>query len=116
MLAYFRELNANVRVYPRAGSDAARLAGRGALAIDVAFSHDIVRAMEDGASDLSIVCPSEGVGHEIVAMALLTNAPSPVEATRLSSIKLIDYDFRWAAANREKLLREFAEQVAPAPA
>jgi iron(III) transport system substrate-binding protein len=81
-LGYFGALNENVGLYPRAGSEAARLAGQGDVAVGIAFSHDIVRAIEDGASDLKVVFPSEGTGYEIGAMALVRNAPHPAEAKR----------------------------------
>lgn len=81
-LAYFKALDANIRVYPRAGAEPARLAGRGDVAIGIAFSHDIVRAIDDGAPDLRVVFPGEGTGYEIGAMALIKNAPHPTEAKR----------------------------------
>jgi iron(III) transport system substrate-binding protein len=150
-LAYFGALHENIRQYPRAGSEPARLAARGEVAVGIAFSHDIVRAIKEGAADVRVEYPSEGTGYEIGAMALIKNAPNPVEAklfmdwalreraqemgplfsayqvptnpdakvpqesVRLASIKLIDYDFRWAAEDRETLLRSFAQQIARPP-
>jgi iron(III) transport system substrate-binding protein len=75
-------LHANVRQYSRAGAAPARLAGHGDVAIGIAFSHDIVAAIEDGDSDLTIVFPSEGTGYEIGAMALVRNAPNPAAGQR----------------------------------
>jgi iron(III) transport system substrate-binding protein len=78
--AYLQALNQNVAQYQRAGANPARIAGRGELPIGIAFAHDIVATIEDGASDLKLVYPSEGTGYEIGGMALVKDAPAPKEA------------------------------------
>lgn len=80
--AYLEALHRNVASYPRAGAESARMAGRGDVAIGVAFSHDIVATIEDGYEDLMLVFPGEGTGYEIGAMALIKNAPEPALAKR----------------------------------
>jgi iron(III) transport system substrate-binding protein len=148
---YLTALSRNVARWERNGSAPARIAGRGEVAIGVAFSHDIVDA-EQISPDLRLVFPSEGTGYEIGGMALITDAPDPVEgkrymdwaisqkaqelgpsfrayqiptnpdarvspfAVRLSSIKTIDYDFRWTGNRREDLVQRFVATVSPAPA
>ncbi|MDQ3810468.1 MAG: ABC transporter substrate-binding protein [Chloroflexota bacterium] len=74
--AYARALHDNVAVYTREGATPAKLACK-QVAIGIAFSHDIVRSLQDGCEGVRIVFPSEGTGYEIGAMALLKNAPEP---------------------------------------
>jgi iron(III) transport system substrate-binding protein len=76
--AYLAALDKNVRWYPRAGAAPASLAGRGEVAVGIAFSHDIVAAIQSGYADLKVVFPSEGTGYEIGAMALIKRARDPV--------------------------------------
>jgi iron(III) transport system substrate-binding protein len=80
--AYLDALNKNVRGYEQAGAAAARVAGRGEAAIGIAFAHDIVARIEDGAQALKLVFPSEGTGYEIGATALLKNAPNATAGKR----------------------------------
>lgn len=79
---YLQALSRNVVEYQRAGSAPAFLAGRGEVAIGIAFSHDIVGAKEAGYEPLNVVFPSEGTGYEIGGMALLKNAPEPALGQR----------------------------------
>jgi iron(III) transport system substrate-binding protein len=77
--AYLRALDQNAagRPYERSGSTTPRIVGRGDAAIGIAFSHDIVAAIEDGASDVKVVFPREGTGYEIGGMALVKSGPEP---------------------------------------
>ena len=149
--AYIEALHRNISRYERAGAAPARVAGRGEAAVAIAFSHDILGAIEDGFSTLKVLFPSDGTGYEIGAMALLNNAPNPVagkrfmdwalseraqelgplftayqiptnpdakippQSLRLSSVKTIDYDFRWAGENRQALVERFSTVIAPPP-
>jgi len=60
---------------------------------------------------------AQELGPLFTAYQIPTNpdARVPQKSTRLSSIKLIDYDFVWAAQHRYTLLLEFTQRVAPAP-
>jgi iron(III) transport system substrate-binding protein len=149
--AYLEALHRNVAAYPRAGAEPARMAGRGEVAVGIAFSHDIVATIEDGYEELTVVFPAEGTGYEIGGMALIKNAPEPVlakrfmdwalsrqaqefaplfrayqiptnpdakvpqKSVRLSSVRTINYDFRWSGDNREALIARFSRTIAPLP-
>jgi iron(III) transport system substrate-binding protein len=80
--AYLSALHQNVLSYSRAGAAPARLAGRGEVATGIAFAHDIIAAIEDGAPDVKLVFPIEGTGYEIGGMALVKNGPNPEAGRR----------------------------------
>jgi iron(III) transport system substrate-binding protein len=90
-LEYFGALHPNIREYQRSGAAPTRLAGRGQVAIGIAFAHDIVAAMEDGESDLEVVFPSEGTGYETGAMALVKNGPDQSAAKRFMDWALSEH-------------------------
>jgi iron(III) transport system substrate-binding protein len=79
---YFRAVHENAWGYERSGSAPVRIVGQGEAAIGVAFSHDIVAAIESGYTDLRVVYPAEGTGYEIGGMALLRGAPDPEAGKR----------------------------------
>ena len=81
-LAYFRALSANIKEFEQSGSAPARLAGRGTVAIAIAFAHDIIAANDDGAKGLNVIFPSEGTGYEIGGMAMIKSAPYQEQARR----------------------------------
>jgi iron(III) transport system substrate-binding protein len=72
---YFADLDHNVIFYERAGAAPVRIVGRGEMAIGIAFSHDVVAAIEDGFNELKLIFPSEGTGYEIGGMALIKHGP-----------------------------------------
>jgi iron(III) transport system substrate-binding protein len=78
---YFEALNRNVAQYTRSGADAARVVGRGDVAIGIAFSHDIVDASQIS-PDLRVVFPGDGTGYEIGGMGLIKGAPDSAEGKR----------------------------------
>jgi iron(III) transport system substrate-binding protein len=88
--AYLQALSQNVKAFERAGVTPVELAGRGDVGIAIVFSHDIVAAIEDGASDLKIVFPSEGTGYEVGGMALVRNGPNQAEGRRFMDWALSD--------------------------
>ena len=59
------------------GAAPAEMAGRGEVAVSIVFSHDCVRNIDAGFSDLEVSFPSEGTGYEIGGVALIANAPEP---------------------------------------
>ena len=75
--AYLRLLDANVRSYEQAGDAPVLAAAKGDVPIAIAFSHDIVAAIEEGYQDLQVVFPSEGTGYEIGGVALVKDGPEP---------------------------------------
>jgi len=79
-IAYMQELHPNILQYTSSGAAPAEMAGRGEVAVSVVFSHDCVRNIDAGFSDLEVSFPSEGTGYEIGGVALIANAPEPEAA------------------------------------
>lgn len=77
---YMKKLHSNVLQYTKSGSAPAQMAGRGEIAVSIVFSHDCVKNIEAGFSDLEVGFPTEGTGYEIGGAALVANAPEPVAA------------------------------------
>ncbi len=81
--AYMTELTKQVREYTRSGARPVELVANGAGAVAIAFSHDIVRAIEASEDDaLTLTFPVEGAGYEIGGMAILEGARHLAEAQR----------------------------------
>lgn len=76
-LEYMKQLHNNILQYTKSGSAPAEMAGRGEIAVAIVFSHDCVKNIDAGFSDLSVSFPSEGTGYEIGGVALIANAPQP---------------------------------------
>ena len=76
-MAYMQELHPNILQYTSSGAAPAEMAGRGEVAVSVVFSHDCVRNIDAGFSDLEVSFPDEGTGYEIGGVALIANAPEP---------------------------------------
>jgi iron(III) transport system substrate-binding protein len=76
-MEYMQELHPNILQYTSSGAAPAEMAGRGEVAVSVVFSHDCVRNIDAGFSDLEVSFPSEGTGYEIGGVALIANAPEP---------------------------------------
>ncbi|MHB1131176.1 MAG: ABC transporter substrate-binding protein [Chloroflexota bacterium] len=72
---YLSALHKNVKSYERQGAMPARVAGRGDVAVAIAFAHDIVVTINEGSADLKLVFPTEGTGFEIGAMGLVKDGP-----------------------------------------
>jgi iron(III) transport system substrate-binding protein len=72
-----QDLHQNILQYTTSGAAPAEMAGRGEIAVSVVFSHDCVRNIEAGFSDLETSFPEEGTGYEIGGVALVANAPEP---------------------------------------
>lgn len=79
-IAYMKELHPNILQYTSSGAAPAEMAGRGEVAVSVVFSHDCVRNIDAGFSDLEVSFPEEGTGYEIGGVALIANAPEPEAA------------------------------------
>lgn len=79
-IEYMTELHPNILQYTSSGAAPAEMAGRGEIAVSVVFSHDCVRNIDAGFSDLEVSFPDEGTGYEIGGVALIANAPEPEAA------------------------------------
>jgi iron(III) transport system substrate-binding protein len=76
-IEFAQQVHPNILQYTSSGSAPAEMAGRGEVAVSVVFSHDCVRNIEAGFSDLEVSFPIEGTGYEIGGVALLAGAPEP---------------------------------------
>ena len=76
-IAYVQDLHQNILQYTSSGAAPAEMAGRGEVAVSVVFSHDCVRNIDAGFTDLETTFPEEGTGYEIGGVALIANAPEP---------------------------------------
>jgi iron(III) transport system substrate-binding protein len=76
-IAFMQELHPNILQYTSSGAAPAEMAGRGEIAVSVVFSHDCVRNIEAGFTDLEVSFPEEGTGYEIGGVALVAGAPEP---------------------------------------
>lgn len=77
---YMKELHKNILQYTKSGSAPGAMAGRGEIAVAIIFSHDCIKNIEEGYSDLVVSFPMEGTGYEIGAEALVAGAPHPNNA------------------------------------
>jgi len=76
-IEFAQQVHPNVLQYTSSGAAPAEMAGRGEVAVSVVFSHDCVRNIEAGFSDLEVSFPEEGTGYEIGGVALVAGAPEP---------------------------------------
>ena len=76
-IEYMSALDANVAEYSSSGAAPAEIAGRGEAAVAVVFSHDCVRNVDSGFTDLEVSFAAEGTGYEIGGVALIKDAPAP---------------------------------------
>jgi len=79
-MAYMQQLHPNILQYTTSGSAPGQMAGRGEVAVGIIFSHDCVKNIEGGFSDLVVSFPTDGTGYEIGAVALVANAQYPDNA------------------------------------
>lgn len=76
-IEFAKAVHPNVLQYTSSGAAPAEMAGRGEVAVSVVFSHDCVRNIEAGFTDLEVSFPEEGTGYEIGGVALVAGAPEP---------------------------------------
>ena len=79
-MEYAKALHPNILQYTKSGSASGPMAGRGEIAVSIIFSHDCIKNIEEGYTDLVTVFPADGTGYEIGAEALVANAPHPNNA------------------------------------
>ncbi|MFO1070047.1 MAG: putative 2-aminoethylphosphonate ABC transporter substrate-binding protein [Geminicoccaceae bacterium] len=142
--AYMDALHQNIAAYTHSGSKPCRQAGAGEYAIGLSFEYRANKTKQDGAP-IAIVLPSEGLGWDMEAAAILATTGKadaarklldwavtpaanelyaqsyaivalPGIAKPLANIDadveklLINNDFAWAAANRERILAEWTKR------
>ena len=76
-IEYAQAVHPNILQYTSSGAAPAEMAGRGEVAVSVVFSHDCVRNIDAGFTDLEVSFPEEGTGYEIGGVALVANGPEP---------------------------------------
>jgi iron(III) transport system substrate-binding protein len=79
-MEYMKALHPNILQYTKSGSAPGQMAGRGEIAVGIIFSHDCVRNIESGFTDLVVSFPEEGTGYEIGGVSLVANAEYPDNA------------------------------------
>ena len=76
-------LHKNIARYTHSGSAPCKLAARGEIPIGVSFAYRIVKSKDDGAP-LEVVTPSEGLGWEVEAFAIVKNTDKLDAARKLA--------------------------------
>jgi iron(III) transport system substrate-binding protein len=79
-LEYMKALHPNILQYTTSGSAPGQMAGRGEIAVAIIFSHDCVKNIESGFTDLVVSFPEEGTGYEIGAVSQVAGAQYPENA------------------------------------
>lgn len=74
-LAYMKQLNGQVKTYPKSGTAPGRMAGQGEAIVGITFLHDAIKYREEGMKDLVLTAPAEGTGYEIGAVAMIKGGP-----------------------------------------
>lgn len=137
---YMDGLHQNIKSYTHSGSKPCKMAASGEAAIGISFAFRGAREKDNGAP-LELIFPSEGLGWEMEAAAIIKGKQSAAAKTLLDwavsekanqlynegyaivampgvakPVKhfpaepeklLIDNDFTWAAANRERILSQW---------
>lgn len=75
-IEYMKKLHKNIANYTKSGVAPSILAGRGEIAIALAFLHDVVYEIQEG-YPLKAIAPKEGTGYEIGGLNLIKGAPHP---------------------------------------
>lgn len=79
-LAYMAALHPNILQYTTSGSAPGQMAGRGEIAVAIIFSHDCVKNINEGFTDLVVSFPTDGTGYEVAGVSLVANAQYPDNA------------------------------------
>jgi len=137
-------LHKNIAYYTHSGSKPCKNAARGELTIGVSFAFLGAKSKSEGAP-LEIVIPSEGIGWDAEAAAIVAGTDYEDEAkklldyaiseqameeynvgyavlanpgiakpvknyTEVVEAAMIDNNFEWSVANRERILAEWAKR------
>ena len=134
---FMKGLHKNINQYTKSGSAPIKAAGRGENTIGIVFMHDAVKQAVSG-FPVKVVAPCEGTGYEIGSMSIIDgarnaedlalqvnafqvpsnrNAETSESAPDMSTIKLIDYDFKkyGSSDERKRLLQKWDEEVSTLP-
>lgn len=138
---YMDGLHENIDHYTHSGSKPCKEAAAGEIPIGISFAFRAAKSKEQGAP-LEVIIPSEGIGWDMEASAIVKGTSHPEAAQALIDWtvsekankmynegyavvgitelaqpvkyfpegildKMIDNDFDWAAANRERILAEW---------
>jgi iron(III) transport system substrate-binding protein len=68
--SYLKALHKNVNQYTKSGAAPATATALGETTVGIAFQHDLVTAIIDGAP-MKVVAPCEGTGYEIGSMSII---------------------------------------------
>lgn len=85
-MAYFRQLNGQVKQYTKAGSAPARSAALGECAVGITYLHNGIRLIKEGYSNVELAIPQDGTAYELGAVAIIKNAPA-----RSGAEKFVDW-------------------------
>jgi iron(III) transport system substrate-binding protein len=72
---YLAKLDKQIAAYPHSGSEPAKMAAKGSVAVGISFAHDILNSHADNPK-LKLTFPREGTGIEIGGAAILKHAPN----------------------------------------
>ncbi|SDF66315.1 ABC transporter substrate-binding protein [Sporolituus thermophilus] len=81
-LKYMKELNGQIKTYPKSGTAPGRMVGQGEATVGVTFLHDAIKYKEEGMKDIVISAPVEGTGYEIGAVAIIKGGPDQAAAKK----------------------------------
>lgn len=138
---YLAKLDANVAQYTKSGSAPAQLVGQGEYIIGITWDQAVQKRKDEG-YPLELVIPEEGTGYVLDVAIIYKNTKNPdgakkfidyigskefqeevakyrskvvypgVEALVTFDPKLIDYDAKWAAKNRERIMKNWKAKFA----
>ncbi len=136
---YLAKLNKNVAQYTKSGSAPGQLAAQGEYIIGITWDQAVQKRKDEG-YPVEMVIPEEGTGYVLDIAVIYKNTKNPkgakkfidyigtkefqevvaqyrskvtypgVEALVKFNPKLIDYDARWAADNRDRIMSMWKEK------
>lgn len=81
-LAYMKQLDQQIKTYPKSGTAPGRMVGTGEATVGITFLHDGIKYREEGMKDIVLSAPAEGTGYEIGAVAMVKGAPDQEAAKK----------------------------------
>jgi iron(III) transport system substrate-binding protein len=110
--AYMDALHQNIAAYTHSGSKPCTMAAAGEHPIGISFEFRAVRLLNEGAP-LAVVIPSEGIGWDMEASAIIAGTPNYDAATALLNWSVSDEAMAIYAKNYAILANEALEQPVP---
>jgi iron(III) transport system substrate-binding protein len=105
-------LHQNIAAYTHSGSKPCTMAAAGEHPIGISFEFRAVRLLNEGAP-LAVVIPSEGIGWDMEASAIIAGTPNYDAATALLNWSVSDEAMAIYAKNYAILANEVLEQPVP---